>query len=73
MIFKVFYQETKVRNPKREHTHSLYIEAKDAVEARFQIEQNTQYNIEYIELLEGNHLKYEQEHANFKLTEFNND
>ncbi len=28
MIYKVYYQETKVRNPKREETKSLYIEAK---------------------------------------------
>ncbi|TPN99920.1 DUF1447 family protein, partial [Mesorhizobium sp. CU2] len=25
MIYKVYYQETKVRNPKREETKSLYI------------------------------------------------
>ncbi|MBP6301375.1 MAG: DNA-dependent RNA polymerase auxiliary subunit epsilon family protein, partial [Lactococcus sp.] len=26
MLFKVFYQETKKRSPKRETTHSLYLE-----------------------------------------------
>ncbi|MDN6105721.1 MAG: DNA-dependent RNA polymerase auxiliary subunit epsilon family protein, partial [Lactococcus sp.] len=26
MLFKVFYQETKKRSPKREPTHSLYLE-----------------------------------------------
>jgi len=31
MIYKIYYQETKDRNPKREQTHSLYIEADDAV------------------------------------------
>ena len=70
MIFKVFYQETKIRNPKREHTHSLYIEAKDAVEARAELEKHTEYNIELIQPLEGEHLEYEKEHANFILTEF---
>lgn len=34
MIYKVYYQETKVRNPKREETKSLYIEAKSDVDAR---------------------------------------
>ena len=70
MIFKVFYQETKVRNPKREHTHALYIEAPDAVEARATLEANTDYNIELIQPLEGAHLEYEKEHADFKLVEF---
>ena len=26
MLFKVFYQETKLRSPKRETTKSLYVE-----------------------------------------------
>lgn len=70
MIYKVFYQDTKVRNPKREQTHSLYIEADDIVEARALVEANTPYNIEHIETLEGNHLEYEKENTDFKLTEF---
>lgn len=70
MIFKVFYQETKVRNPKREQTQSLYIEAPDDVTARALVEQNTPYNIEYVQVLEGNHLDYEKENEDFKLTEF---
>ena len=31
---------------------------------------NTPYNVEYIQLLEGNHLEYEKENADFKLAEF---
>lgn len=71
MIFKVYYQETKVRNPKREDTHSLYLEANDVVEARQMLEDHTEYNVELIQALEGNHLAYEKEHADFQLTEFN--
>lgn len=71
MIFKVYYQETKVRNPKREQTHSLYIEADNDIIARDLLEKHTPYNIEYIQPLEGNSLKYEQENADFKLVEFN--
>lgn len=70
MIFKVYYQLTKDRNPKREQTHSLYLEADDIVAARAIVEANTPYNIEYIQLLEGNHLTYEKENAAFKLAEF---
>ena len=71
MIFKVYYQETKVRNPKREQTRSLYIEADTDVAARQLVEENTPYNIELVQALEGNHLDYEKENADFTLTEFN--
>lgn len=70
MIYKVFYQETKTRNPKREQTQSLYIEADSDVAARMLVEDNTPYNIELVQLLEGNHLDYEKENAEFSLTEF---
>lgn len=70
MIYKVFYQKSKEQNPKREHTHSLYIEAESEVLARQLVEENTPYNIEFLQLLEGNHLEYEKENADFTLTEF---
>ncbi|MBP1046384.1 DNA-dependent RNA polymerase auxiliary subunit epsilon family protein [Enterococcus sp. BWM-S5] len=70
MIYKVYYQETKVRNPKREDTQSIYVEGESDVAVRQLVEENTPYNIEYVQLLDGNHLAYEQEHAEFKLTEF---
>lgn len=70
MIFKVTYQETKTQAPRRENTQTLYIKAKDKVEARAKIEANTPYNIEFIQELEGAHLAYEKKHANYTLTEF---
>lgn len=76
MIYKVFYQETKDRSPRREQTLSLYLDVEAANElegriaARQLVEQNTSYNIEFIELLSENHLEYEKTHADFKLTEF---
>jgi len=70
MIYKIYYQETKDRNPKREQTHSLYIEADDAVIAHRQVEQNTPYNIEFVQELDEKHLAYEKENADFKLAEF---
>lgn len=70
MIFKVYYQETKVQNPKREQTKSLYVEAEDAVEVRRLVEVNTPYNLEFVQELDENHLNYEKENADFFLTEF---
>ena len=59
MIYKVYYQETKERNPKREQTHSLYVEADNEEIVHNLLRENTPYNVEYIQLLEGNHLEYE--------------
>ena len=70
MIYKVYYQESKIHNPKREETQSLYIEANSDVEARQRVEENTPYNIEFVQLLEGNHLEYEKENPAFTLVEF---
>ncbi|MEG0255602.1 MAG: DNA-dependent RNA polymerase subunit epsilon [Vagococcus sp.] len=70
MIYKVYYQEDKARSPQREKTLSLYMESESSVEARKVIEQHTPYNIELIQPLEGNHLEYEKENADFKLVEF---
>lgn len=70
MIYKVLYQPDKVRNPRRETTQTLYLEAQSAVEARAKIEANTPYNIEFVQELSGNFLDYEKKSANFKLTEF---
>ncbi|MFC3927292.1 DNA-directed RNA polymerase subunit epsilon [Streptococcus caprae] len=76
MIYKVYYQETKDTNPKREQTKSLYLDI-DATEerqgrilARELVEKNTAYNIEFIELLSDKHLEYEKETGAFSLTEF---
>ena len=70
MFYKVYYQETKERNPKREQTHSLYVEADNEEIVHNLLRENTPYNVEYIQLLEGNHLEYEKENADFKLMEF---
>ena len=76
MIYKVFYQESKV-SPRREQTRSLYmeVEAESELQGRIiarELVENTypQYNIEFIELLSEKHLQYEKEHADFSITEF---
>lgn len=76
MIYKVFYQETKERNPRRETTHALYldIDAKNELEGRIEarrlVEENASYNIEFITLLSDQHLEYEKESGAFEITEF---
>ena len=76
MIYKVFYQETKGRSPRREKTRALYLEIEAAnesegrIQARKLVEENTPYNIEFIELLSDKHLEYEKESGTFELTEF---
>ncbi|MFC6274619.1 DNA-directed RNA polymerase subunit epsilon [Levilactobacillus tangyuanensis] len=70
MIYKVYFQNDQKRNPKREDTHSLYVEADTEVEARAQVEAHTEHNIEFIEAIEGNSLAYEQQNPNYKVTEF---
>ena len=59
MIYKVFYQETKDRNPRRETTHALYldIDAPNEREGR-------------IQALSEQHLAYEKESGAFELTEY---
>ena len=76
MIYKVFYQETKDRSPRRENTRSLYLEVEanneleGRIKARKLVEENTDYNIEFIELLSDKLLDYEKETGAFEITEF---
>ena len=75
MIYKIFYQESKETNPRREQTKALYldIDAKEELEGRIKarklVEEKTAYNIEFIELLSDKHLDYEKETGVFTLTE----
>lgn len=71
MTFKVYYQPSKNTTPRRENTQSLYLEADSEAAARMLVEENTNYNVEFIELLDEKVLAYEQENnADFQLTEF---
>lgn len=70
MIFKITYQPTKTEAPRRENTQALYVEAADKVEARRLVDQHTDYNIEFIQELDEQHLAYEQRNPNFKVTVF---
>ena len=78
MIYKVFYQETKERSPRRETTRSLYLdidansELEGRIAARQLVEENRpEYNIEYIELLSDKLLDYEKKLALSRLRSSN--
>jgi DNA-dependent RNA polymerase auxiliary subunit epsilon len=66
MIYKVYYQENVLEVPVRENTKSLYIEASSEREVRYALK-DRKYNIEFVQLLEGNHLSYEQASENYKV------
>lgn len=66
MIYKVYYQENVLEVPVRENTKSLFIEADSERTVRHKLKSRG-YNIEYIQLLEGKHLEYEQAASDFQL------
>ncbi len=70
LIYKVLYQTSELDNPRREFTHSLYMDAASSIEVRQAVENNTNYEIEFIQELDEKHLEYEQKNPEFKLTEF---
>lgn len=70
MLFKVTYQLDKFDVPTRETTHSLYMEAENQVQALKILENNTPYNIEFLQPIEGKHLEYEKNNPEFHITEF---
>ena len=71
MIFKITYQPSKNEAPRRENTLSLYVEAQDKGEARRLVDENTEYNVEFIQELDEKQLAYEQKNPDFKVTVFN--
>lgn len=66
MIYKVYYQENKNEIPVRENTKSLYVEASSVREVRAYLKDRN-YNIEFIQELEGNYLEYEKNSPNFQV------
>ena len=66
MIYKVYYQESITEIPVRENTKTLYLEASSEREVRHYLKDRN-YNIELVQLLEGNYLDYEQASPNFRL------
>ncbi|OHX53628.1 hypothetical protein BB777_03130 [Planococcus faecalis] len=72
MILKYTTKKTVFEVPVRENTQSLYVEAASEREVRHHLK-DRDYNIELVQLLEGNHLEYEQASQITKLRASNND
>ena len=76
MLFKVFYQETKKRSPKRETTHSLYLELpvsdvrEGVIQAREIMRDNTEYHVEFIDAISDEQAEYKREAEHFNITTF---
>lgn len=66
MIYKVYYQENMTEIPVRENTKTIYVEAASEREVRHYLKDRN-YNIELVQLLEGNYLEYEQNSIDYKL------
>ncbi len=66
MIYKIYYQEDMLQVPVRENTKSMYVKA-DSVRAVREMLKERNINIEYIQLLDGEHLEYEQASPHFEL------
>ncbi|MBS9337794.1 RNA polymerase epsilon subunit [Fructobacillus parabroussonetiae] len=71
MVYKVYYQESMDRNPKRENTQSFFLEADSHADAYALAQKNTDFNIETVEELSDAALVYEQADPEFSLTTFN--
>ncbi|MBN8234283.1 DNA-dependent RNA polymerase auxiliary subunit epsilon family protein [Halobacillus kuroshimensis] len=69
MIFKVLYQELDTEVPVRERTDSMYLEAETERQVREKLK-NAGFNIEYIQVLDEDHLAYEQQSEDFRLEQF---
>ena len=66
MIFKVFFQNNKFEAPVREHTKSIYVEAKSVRDVRNMLA-DRDYNIEFITEITGPFLEYEKQSEDFKV------
>ncbi|WP_017001248.1 DNA-dependent RNA polymerase subunit epsilon, partial [Mammaliicoccus lentus] len=65
-IFKVFYQEDKSEVIVRESTQTKYFEGQTEEQVRRYLSDRN-YNIEFVQKLEGAHLDYEQKSEHFNV------
>lgn len=66
MIYKVLYQVNPSEVPVRENTLCTYIEAESERDVRAKLKDRP-IMIEFVQLLEGSHLAYEQASENYKV------
>ncbi|MCM3586263.1 DNA-directed RNA polymerase subunit epsilon [Mesobacillus maritimus] len=68
MIYKVYYQEKVTEMPVRENTQTMYVEATSEREVRKKLSDRP-FNIEHIQLVEGEYLEYERQKEYFEVLE----
>lgn len=66
-MYKVFYQSNRTDVPVRERTKVLYMEAASLTEVRQKL-QDKEYNIEFIQEINGPFLEHEKESIAFAET-----
>ncbi len=64
MIYKVYFQEKGQEVPVRENTKAIYLEADSEKDVRLALK-SREYNIEFIQLLQGSYLDYEKQQEYF--------
>lgn len=68
MIFKVYFQESNKQVPVREKTKTIYVQGDSERDVRKKIA-DRQYNVEYVEAVEGNYYEYEKQKEDFEVLE----
>jgi DNA-dependent RNA polymerase auxiliary subunit epsilon len=68
MIFKVYFQESNKQVPVREKTRTIYVQGDSERDVRKKIA-DRQYNVEYVEAVEGNYYEYEKQKEDFEVLE----
>jgi DNA-dependent RNA polymerase auxiliary subunit epsilon len=68
MIYKVYYQLDKSEIPVREKTQTIFMESNSEKDVRLALK-DREINIEFVQLLQGPYLEYEQQQENFELME----
>ncbi|MDX8359920.1 MULTISPECIES: DNA-directed RNA polymerase subunit epsilon [Bacillaceae] len=68
MIFKVYFQEDVLEVPVREKTQTVYINADSEQDVREKLKDRN-LNIEFVQLVSGEYLEFEQRNEDFKVLE----
>ncbi|KAB7669314.1 DNA-dependent RNA polymerase subunit epsilon [Bacillus sp. B1-b2] len=68
MIYKVYYQDSRLEVPVREKTKSIYVKGISERDVRTKLAEKP-YNIEFVTLVDGAFLEYENQGEEFTVLE----
>ncbi|MEH7014571.1 DNA-directed RNA polymerase subunit epsilon [Neobacillus niacini] len=68
MVFKVYFQENIKEVPVRENTMVLYVEGESVRDVRKKVADRG-YNVEFVQVVTGAYLEYEQQNEDYKVLE----